>query len=897
MSESELKCETKIGAIVTLKDKLRPMDKYLELRSGTQRQNFLREMKKENQSLPVSLVSDLLLIDIPMPEKVALIQVANSDDNLELELFFLRLLPQTHQDISVTALQQWAARTDHILWHKVIEIALLPHIPQRLRYRMLEVTPKAGGRFLVEAFARIEGLEDLSSAFHGLLIQRSLQWCFFHPRVTEIAIRNIETLLQDQQANEKGLPTALGYLARYAPEELRRIRISELTSESWRPILTSVYQYKFEDKDHKKLEMFLQKKPTKAFMEQFLEYWPCLWERGDLSENSIRLGMERIVQYMNANSITNNETYPMNWQAFAGIKESRICSALEGIEDDELFVCALNLLEGQVPFVLPKSLIDNVIHRLRKSKNPEHIIININSRIRYELSQLDNGGKDRTYLRVCKERKATIDLVSKEDGKPGFLEAVSFAEYPRTTSTVSDWTEEPKEFASRRKFFALSIFNENVPVSQSPDNFWEALIQAWHNPSTETLNALTPLARKAPAFFQVSYLMTLGHFRGNDEAALKLLDYIRTEEEHELRAVLYALHGIRTPRAIMELVSSLTRPNMNGSLQMEVAALLKDLELDSVQAELRSAIADLDPGPDTGEKWELKETLTALLTAPYTEDVSETSSNINDLISFNAKSKQDLDRWLNDKLTHYQEMSSEVKRALRTAEFFHKQVNASDTHSAIDLSPVIDMQYKAMELTFREMFEGPCKDLIHTGILQRKLDVIGYARPIEHAMTEFENYIGNLPVINTIPFFSKFKLRKMLRAICLFRPGRRFTLDGLKAFGLFFLCFGRKEDRFGLEGLFSLPFKNDLELYEFTKKLHMFQDIRNRAAHEGFQPDASNDIDSIWNLTAEIVNTAYAIKSTLKLGPKGSIGKKVQDSPLKGHKKAEGVKIVHKKVS
>jgi hypothetical protein len=236
---------------------------------------------------------------------------------------------------------------------------------------------------------------------------------------------------------------------------------------------------------------------------------------------------------------------------------------------------------------------------------------------------------------------------------------------------------------------------------------------------------------------------------------------------------------------------------------------------------------------------------------------------------------------------------------LRTAEFFHKQVNASDTHAAIDLSPVIDMQYKAMELTFREMFEGPCKNLIHEGILQRKLDVIGYARPIEHAMTEFENFIGNLPVISTIPFFSKFKLRKMLRAICQFRPGRRFTLDGLKAFGLFFLCFGRKNDRYGLENLFNLPFASDLELFEFTKKLHMFQDVRNRAAHEGFQPDASNDIDAIWLLTSDIVSTAYKIKEALRANPvsPNRSNERKKDQAVTGYKKAEGVQIVHKKVS
>ena len=34
-------------------------------------------------------------------------------------------------------------------------------------------------------------------------------------------------------------------------------------------------------------------------------------------------------------------------------------------------------------------------------------------------------------------------------------------------------------------------------------------------------------------------------------------------------------------------------------------------------------------------------------------------------------------------------------------------------------------------------------------------------------------------------------------------------------------------------------------LFEYCKELHVFQDFRNRAAHEGFHPSASNDLDGI----------------------------------------------------
>jgi hypothetical protein len=214
----------------------------------------------------------------------------------------------------------------------------------------------------------------------------------------------------------------------------------------------------------------------------------------------------------------------------------------------------------------------------------------------------------------------------------------------------------------------------------------------------------------------------------------------------------------------------------------------------------------------------------------------------------------------------------------------------------IDLSPVIDMQYKALELTFRELFEEPCKQIIQTGILQRKLDVIGYARPIEQQMNQFENFIANQPIINTIPFFSKFKLRKMLRAICQFRPGRRFTLDGLKAFGLFFICFGRKECNYGLKNIFPLAL-TDQELAEFCKRLHVFQDFRNRAAHEGFQPEASRDIEDIWCATAEISTAAFKIKHALKEQTSVAQNAYDADDAVKGYRPAQGAQIVHKKVS
>ena len=43
------------------------------------------------------------------------------------------------------------------------------------------------------------------------------------------------------------------------------------------------------------------------------------------------------------------------------------------------------------------------------------------------------------------------------------------------------------------------------------------------------------------------------------------------------------------------------------------------------------------------------------------------------------------------------------------------------------------------------------------------------------------DYIESLPIISTIPFFSRFKLRKMLRRYVIERPGRRLYTGWIKA--------------------------------------------------------------------------------------------------------------------
>ncbi|MEY4066373.1 MAG: hypothetical protein RIR26_2581 [Pseudomonadota bacterium] len=207
-------------------------------------------------------------------------------------------------------------------------------------------------------------------------------------------------------------------------------------------------------------------------------------------------------------------------------------------------------------------------------------------------------------------------------------------------------------------------------------------------------------------------------------------------------------------------------------------------------------------------------------------------------------------------------LNIDARSALRTAETILMQ-SRGWSQGGMDLSPIVNMHCKAVELVLRDTFEPFTDAILRKGLLSRKLDILGYARPIPEKMQIFEDCLANLPVIRTIPYFSKFKLRKMLRAICLYRPGKRFTLDGPKAFALFFLVTARKSCPFGLEGMFNLSFANDTLLFEYIKLIHSLQDSRNRAVHEGLTWEAKDEIESMRSQAFKVIEISMRLKKGL----------------------------------
>lgn len=422
----------------------------------------------------------------------------------------------------------------------------------------------------------------------------------------------------------------------------------------------------------------------------------------------------------------------------------------------------------------------------------------------------------------------------------------------------------------------LASHSKNLPDFSNWAPEWQHLC-AIGNPSSgdDGFRDSVAAVRSLGGVFRIAYIRALGRRAGSDEAVLKLLDFIRSGEVAELREVARALSAIGTSRALQEMTAMVSRPNAGVDLQLEIAGFLRRHDLTRLRSDVTAAAGHVatkvrelrNRGTNTDGLLEVWESLQALIEKDHGVAAPPDSAR--------EVSVAEMDAALARTIPGYSELSAEVKRALRTAWYFDRQIDANVAASSIDLSPVIDMQYKALELLFREFFEDACSRLIQTGVIQRKLDLLGYSRPIPAKMDEFERFIGAMPVVESIPFFSKFKLRKMLLGLCQFKPGKRFTLDGLKAFGLFFLVFGRGDCRYGLEGIVPLvpsAIESNNRLAEFCRLLHVFQDDRNRAAHEGFRPDSAADIRGIWRNTAEIIQTAFALRKAFgRSGPEPAL--------------------------
>ncbi|MBX9837076.1 MAG: hypothetical protein K2X69_02055 [Silvanigrellaceae bacterium] len=333
--------------------------------------------------------------------------------------------------------------------------------------------------------------------------------------------------------------------------------------------------------------------------------------------------------------------------------------------------------------------------------------------------------------------------------------------------------------------------------------------------------------------------------------------------EHTINELLNSKHK----RAHQALIRSISKNNISNELKIKI---IKEISLENPEEILQ----------------ELKTLQLLRLHEDVDYALQEAIQKISKLIPVLPKkendkdvkiSSQDIDLIIKSLIPLSDFLSIDSKSALRTAEMI--LIQSKDWgNEAVDLSPIVNMHCKAVELTMRDTFEAYTDSVIRKGELSKKLEFLGYGKGLVEKMTLFEDYIANLPTIRSIPYFSKFKLRKMLRAICLYRPGKRFTLDGPKAFALLLLVAAREECQFNLNKMLQIHFTNDLELYEFIKLVHSLQDSRNRAVHEGLTWEARDEIETMRKQAYKIISICLTIGRNLET----QISKK-GDSPLENH--------------
>ena len=693
------------------------LEDYFGEAESTKRIEILDRMRENEQWVPLGVACDLMNMKLSDHEKMSLIRAVSNKQNLAFEDFLTRNISHWNQNVASAALWEWAVRSSCVLWHRTLPLSSDPHLSQRVSYTLLDLAWFGGGARIVENFASWDNLSDLSPAFLSLLYFRALQWGVHTEKLESIAIESIKTPHAPGRSLDKTEPYFLAYLYRFAFKKVEKMP----TDHKLTGILTQ-YHGAVKDEIVSRLrinaieELSASKRITKTLEPKVLQSWPMIWERHLLSPEAVAW----IWNGLSKGKFTRIENE--SWEFFAGISSQTLIESLDKTSDSDSFLIGLAVCGNLIHSNDHPALLDLMKSRIQNSENPANILSRLPQRFSTLLNSNPKGNS--AFDRVLKEQNLALTKAT----------AFSFTNLGSNQQETEEGTTESQE---RQAFFDLAYRRKTVdPARFKGDGFWASLIQAWHHPKPEQLDSLSSLARQAPTIFQLCYIDTLGRFKGIDNAALKLLDYIRSREEDVLRATIYALAGIGTNRAHQELVAFLTRPNVSFDLQMEITQALQEADLSMLQAELRSAINDLEFVNSTDNSmWELREAISTLLTV---SDIAEPEKEGPDKTQ-SRPTTENLDMRLSKRIDDYHLLSGEVKRALRTAQFFHLQVEKSGNLKTIDLSPAIDMQYKALELSFREKFESATGQLIRQGVLQRKLDVIGYARPIPRAMDEFEH--------------------------------------------------------------------------------------------------------------------------------------------------------------
>ncbi len=380
--------------------------------------------------------------------------------------------------------------------------------------------------------------------------------------------------------------------------------------------------------------------------------------------------------------------------------------------------------------------------------------------------------------------------------------------------------------------------------TQSPDS----VADSGPVPDAELASAL----RRIPPVFRQVAARFVETRRPSPALIPELLPWLIGAEPHDLPAIVRALAAIGTPAALTPALRLLSDDATPPGTALELAQTLAAQDLGSVRGDVRAALEYLtkDERSASRARRELIDAVRLLLQPGANEAPAADAATVTD-----AATLARVDREIAALVPLLPTLPADVVRSLRTARLVQHSLETLLGQGSVDASPAVDLQYKALEILLRRRFLASTQALIDDprAPLQRRLDAIGYGGVGRNRVEAFESHLAALPAVRDLPSFGAMKLNKLLTSLAQHRPGRRFSLEGLKAFMLFFLAFGRSRCEFGLGGAYAVGVEDDAALFELCRDMSLFHDLRNVAVHEGLASASRRDVEALWSMTNALV--------------------------------------------
>jgi hypothetical protein len=343
---------------------------YLNTPAATERLKRLRQMRASEEWLPISLCSDLLRLKLSHEEHIAILGATQSKQRLVFEDYITSQLGGWDQNVAAAALWEWALRSDCILWHRTLPLCTSPLTTQRIRYTLADLAWYGGGHSLLRKVIDIEGMEEMSIAYHALIAFRALQFDIRSERLIKLAK---EAFANDSAhpgiAPEKTMPYYLAYLHRYDAAWLKEQTAGHGLSSIWSHFSRGLVEEKSVKADLKALMTLQGKELSRADQKTFMKLWPALWDRHRVSTEHLSFVFQ----------VMSEQPWPQiqSWEFIAGVTQSTLMATLDAIKDPKVYIRALNLAGSFLEIERQSIYVDKLRAMLQEADDPTLLLPSI----------------------------------------------------------------------------------------------------------------------------------------------------------------------------------------------------------------------------------------------------------------------------------------------------------------------------------------------------------------------------------------------------------------------------------------------------------------------------------------------------------------------------------------